>query len=101
MSERERQIPYDVTYMWNLKCGTNESIYKTATDSQIQRTDLWVPRGRQGEGEDLEFGVNGCKVSCVGWMNSTVLLSSTGSCIQYPMINHNGKNINVYICITE
>ena len=23
-SERERQIPYDITYMWSLKCGTNE-----------------------------------------------------------------------------
>ena len=22
-SEREIQIPYDITYMWNLKCGTN------------------------------------------------------------------------------
>ena len=24
-SERERQIPYDITYMWNLNCDTNES----------------------------------------------------------------------------
>ena len=23
-SERERQIPYDITYMWNLKYGTND-----------------------------------------------------------------------------
>ena len=33
-SERERQIPYDITYMWHLKYGTNEPIYKTETDSQ-------------------------------------------------------------------
>ena len=33
--ERERQIPYDITYMWNLKYGTNELIYETETDSQI------------------------------------------------------------------
>ena len=26
--ERERQIPYDITYMWNLKYCTNEPIYK-------------------------------------------------------------------------
>ena len=25
-SERKRQIPYDITYMWNLKYGTNDSI---------------------------------------------------------------------------
>ena len=28
-SERERQIPYDITYMWNLKYDTNGLIYKT------------------------------------------------------------------------
>ena len=34
-SDRERQIPYDITYMWNLKKNdTNEFIYKTETDSQ-------------------------------------------------------------------
>ena len=32
--ERERQIPYDITYMWNLKYDTNEHIYETETDSQ-------------------------------------------------------------------
>ena len=34
-SERERQIPYDITYMWNLKYDTNQYIYETKTDSQI------------------------------------------------------------------
>ena len=33
-SDRERKIPYDITYMWNLKYDTNELIYKTETDSQ-------------------------------------------------------------------
>ena len=33
-SERERQIPYDITYMWNLKYDANELIYETETDSQ-------------------------------------------------------------------
>ena len=33
-SARERQIPYDITYMWNLKYDTNEHIYETETDSQ-------------------------------------------------------------------
>ena len=27
-SERERQIPYDIIYMWNLKYNTNELIYE-------------------------------------------------------------------------
>ena len=31
-SEKERQIPHNITYIWNLKYGTNETIYKTETD---------------------------------------------------------------------
>ena len=31
-SDRERQISYDITYIWNLKNSTNELIYKTETD---------------------------------------------------------------------
>ena len=33
-SEREKQIQYGGTYMWNLKYDTNEPIYETETDSQ-------------------------------------------------------------------
>ena len=44
-SERERQISYDITYMWNLKNDTNELIYKTETDSQTSETNLWLPKG--------------------------------------------------------
>ena len=32
--ERERQIPYNITCVWNLKYDTNEPIYKRETDSQ-------------------------------------------------------------------
>ena len=32
-SESERQIPYDITYMQNLKCDPNKPIYETETDS--------------------------------------------------------------------
>ena len=28
-SDRERQIPYDITYVWNLKDDTNEHFYET------------------------------------------------------------------------
>ena len=32
-SERDRQIPYDVTYMWNVKFDTNKLISETEIDS--------------------------------------------------------------------
>ena len=93
-SERERQIPYDNTYTWNLKYGTNEPVYKTKIDSQIQRTDLWLPRGKRvGQGCIGSLGWVDVNYSILytGWINNTVLLYSTGNYIQYPVINHNGK----------
>ena len=45
-------MPYDITYMWNLKYDTNEQIYKIETDSQTERTDLWLPRGRGERGRE-------------------------------------------------
>ena len=48
-SEREKQIPYDITYMLNLRCGTNEPIYKTQT--HIHKEQTCGCQGREGEGE--------------------------------------------------
>ena len=42
VSHKKKDIP-DITFMWDLKYGTNEPIYKTETDSQTQRTDF-LPR---------------------------------------------------------
>ena len=38
--------------MWTLnKTGTNELIYKTETDPQTWKTNLWFPKGKvAGEG---------------------------------------------------
>ena len=32
--------------MWNVKNDTNELIYKTETDSQTWKTNLWLPKGK-------------------------------------------------------
>ena len=34
--------------MLNLKYDTNELIYKTETHSQTQKTNLWLPKGKNG-----------------------------------------------------
>ena len=53
-SDRERQISYDITHMWNLilENDTNELIYKTETDFQISKTTLRLPKGRCGGARD-------------------------------------------------
>ena len=35
--------------MWNLKNNTNELIYKTETNSPMQKTNLWLPKGKGGD----------------------------------------------------
>ena len=52
-SERERGIPYYITYMWNLIYGTNELIYRKEKNSWTWRTDLWLPRGKGRDWEGL------------------------------------------------
>ena len=46
-SEKDKQTPYDVMYMWNLKYDTNELIYETERVTDIEQ--LVLPRGRVGE----------------------------------------------------
>ena len=48
-SDRERQISYDITYVWNLKYDTNEHIYKTETDTEIR---LVIAKGEVGRERD-------------------------------------------------
>ena len=33
-SDRDRQIPYEIPYIWNLQYDTNELTYKAEIDSQ-------------------------------------------------------------------
>ena len=56
-SDRERQIPYDITYMGNLKYGTNEAIYKTnrLTDTE----NRLVVTKEEGKWEERGLGVRG------------------------------------------
>ena len=49
VSQKEKDKHHDITQMWNLNYETNQQVYKTETDSQTWRTDLWLSRGRAGE----------------------------------------------------
>ena len=61
LSKIERQTPYDINYMWNIKYDTNELIYKTETDSWMWKTDLCLPRGTSRGEKDWEFEIR-CKL---------------------------------------
>ena len=50
---------------------------------------------------DWEFGISRCKLFYIERIKNKALLCSIGNYIQYPVINHNGKEYekNVYIHI--
>ena len=54
-------------------------------------------------GMDWEFGISRRKLLYTEQLNNEVLLYGTEHCIQYPVINNNGKNMekNVYVYINE
>ena len=50
VSQKEKDKQHMISLMGSLKYDTSELIYKTETDSQTQRADLWLPKWRGGEG---------------------------------------------------
>ena len=119
-SERERQIPYDITYMWTLKYGANESIYTTEADSDMQNRLVVAKRERGGRGMDWGFGVSRCKLLHLEWINTSLLsLLAKVKCRmdkQVPTVEHRElypiswdrpgwkiifKKQCTYICMTE
>ena len=69
--------------MWNLKDNTKE-----CKQTHRHREQTCVCQG--GE-KDWEFGISRYKLLYIGWINNKVLVYSIGNYIQYPVINHNGK----------
>ena len=59
------------------------------TENRLAAAKREGPAQRQGLG--WEAGAGGCKLLYTERVNNKILLYSTDNCIQYPMINQNGK----------
>ena len=92
----QTKISHDITHMWNLKYDANELIHETETDSQTQRTDLWLPRGREAA-KDWEFGISRWRLVYIRWINKVLLYRELYS-ISYskPIMEKNKKE---YVCV--
>ena len=90
-SERERQIPYGITYMWT---QINISTKQNQTHKYREKTCGYQGGGGMGE-KNWEFGISRGKLLYTGWINNKALLLhntgnycvySTGNYIQYPVL---------------
>ena len=79
-SERERQIPSDITCMWNLKYDANEPSCGREIEPQTQRTGCQ----REGPGSARAGGWGGRRVVSDKTDKQQGLTGSTGSRLQYP-----------------
>ena len=105
-SERERQIPCDITYTWNLKYDTNEHVNETNTDSQREQTCDWQGGGGLGEGRIGSLGLTDPSYYYlyVGQINNEVLLIAQRTVFhtlwETIMEKNMRKNIYMYKWIT-
>ena len=79
-SERERQVPYDITYIQNLIYDTNKQFHRKENHGHGEQTCGSQGWGG-GSGMDWEFGVNRCKLLHSEWVSNEILLYSTGNYI--------------------
>ena len=86
--------------MWNLKYDTNENLSTKQKYTHRHRKQTYGYQRGKGIGEGCqEFGLSRYKLLYVKQISNKDLLYSTGNCIQYRVINYNGKESekNIYI----
>ena len=99
-SERERQIPYDITYIWNLIYGPNEPFHRKENHGLGEQT-CGCQGGGGGNGRDWELVVNRCRILSLGWISNGILLCSTGNSVEsLRMEPDDVRKKNVYVCLT-
>ena len=84
-SDRERQISYDTTCMWNLKkTGTNKLTYKTEIELQMEK-NLQLP-GRKGRGgANQKVGTDKYTSLYMKQVTNNTYCKAQGNTLQWPM----------------
>ena len=89
------QIEKDKYHMVSLirgiyKKGTNELIYKMEVESQMQKTNLWLPGGKGG-GINWEIEIDTYTLLYIKQIANKDLLYSTGNTNRYSVMAYMGK----------
>ena len=85
------------------KMGTNELIYKTEIELQMQKTNLWLP-GDGGGGINWKIRIDIYILLYIKQITNKDLLYSTGNPTQYPVMAYMGKEskrVDICICIID
>ena len=104
VSQKQKDEYHMISLTRGIQNMTQMNLTMNQKQTQRQRADLWLLRG-EGWGRD-GLGAWGQEVKPLyrEWVNNMVLLYSSANCVQYTMINHDGKEyflMCIFICITE
>ena len=77
--------------MISLRYDTNELIYKTEVESQMSKTNLWLPGDWEREGINWEIGIDIYTLLYIKQITNKNLLYSTGDSTQYSIMAYMGK----------
>ena len=75
-SERERQIAYDITYMWYLIYSTKEAFQRKENHGLGEQTYGCWERGGESRMDGV-LGINRCRLLPLEWISNEILLCST------------------------
>ena len=93
------QMPCDITYTWNPKYNLSEETYLWNKPKHREQT-CGCQRGVGGGHLEWEFEISRANYYIqAGWTIRSYLPHSTGNYIQFPVINHNGKNMKMNVCV--
>ena len=92
------------------KNGTDEWVCKAEIETQMQRTNVWTPRGESevvgGGRMNWEIGNYIYTLICIKQITNKNLLNSTGNSTQYSVMAYMGKEffkkkVDMCICIMD
>ena len=61
------------------KNGTDELVFRAEIETQMQRTNVWTPKGERGSGKNQETGIDIYTLICIKQITNENLLYSTGN----------------------
>ena len=80
VSQKEKNKYRILTYICGIqKNGTDEPVCKSEIETQMQRTNVWTPRGKNGQGVggggmNWEIGIDIYTLICIKWITNKNLL---------------------------
>ena len=89
--QKEKEIPHDITYIWNLIYGTNEPFHRKENHGLGELTCGCQGRGGGrggGRGMDWDLGVKRCRLLALELYSNEILLCSTENYVWSLMVEH-------------